>query len=71
MEAIMEFLAQNWDWFIVLIVVVPLLGYYLWKAQPHCYGRDAIRRPDVRQSGKPGQSASPDLSTFWHGSDHP
>ncbi len=67
----MEWLAHNWDWFIVLVIVVPLLGYYLWKAQPHCYGRDAIRHGTNPDSAKPGQAASPDLSSFWHGGEHP
>ena len=66
----MEWLIKHWDWLTVLLIVVPLLAYYLWKTQPRTYGRDAIRHPDANRP-KPGQAASPDLSTFWHGGEHP
>jgi len=66
----MEWLIKHWDWLTVLLIIVPLLGYYLWKAQPHTFGHDAIWHPDAHVP-KPGESDSPDLSTFWHGGAHP
>ncbi len=59
------------DWLAILVVVVLLTGYYLWKTQLRCHGRNAMRHPDTGHSAKPGQDASPDLSSFWHGGDHP